>query len=284
MLLDSGASAMFRQGWRKLIAKIGGFGQSTHSVLRSGIFCSGHKSGAQPQARFGKPLNRGNAGLVSSPFRRFAVSPFRPRLSVASPQHWKAIGKPSPDLGLNFICITCAVDQNNSFWLVHRECAISFANALIKFGWLLFHPISFAWLMLHSRQGSSSIDIEHESEVRDAIANGERIQALDHLAIQFACRALIHNRGIREAICNHTHAAFQRWLDYLAHELAATSLKQKQLGLGRHVRVVWSKLQKVADTFADRRAPGFPREDIRDAATLKARRQSFGLCGLSATF
>src|SRR6266545_5864734 len=178
MLLDSGASAMFRQGWRKLIAKIGGFGQSTHSVLRSGIFCSGHKSGAQPQARFGKPPNRESFGSLFAPFRRFAVSPFRPRLSVASPQHWKAIGKPSPDLGLNFICITCAVDQNNSFWLVHRECAISFANALIKFGWLLFHPIRFARLMLHSRLSSRSIDIEHESDVRYTTADDEHIHPL----------------------------------------------------------------------------------------------------------
>ena len=82
---------------------------------------------------------------------------------------------------------------------------------------------------VHSRLSSRSIDIEHESDVRDAIAYGERIQALDHLAIQFACRSLIHSRGIRETICDHAHATFERGLDYLAHELAATSLKQKQL-------------------------------------------------------
>ena len=86
--------------------------------------------------------------------------------------------------------------------------------------------------MLHSRLSSRSIEIEHESDVRDAIAYGERIQALDHLAIQFACSSLIHSRGIRETICDHTHATFERGLDYLAHELAATSLKQKQLGSG----------------------------------------------------
>ncbi len=167
---------------------------------------------------------------------------------------------------------------------LRREVAISFANTLIKFGGLLFHPIRFAWLTLHSRLSSRSIDIEHESDVRDAIADGERIQALDHLAIQFACRSLIHGRGIREPIGDHAHAAFERGLDYLAHELAATSLKKKQLGLGRHVRVMRSKLQKVADTFADRRAAGFTRQEMRHAASLKARRQSVGLCGLSASF
>src|SRR4029077_18649361 len=112
----------------------------------------------------------------------------------------------------------------------------------------------------------------------------ERIHALDHLAIQFACRSLINCCGIEEPIGNHAHATFERGFDYLAHELAATSFKQKQLGLGRHVRVMRSKLQKVANTFADRRAPRFPREDIRDAASLKARRKSVGLCGLSASF
>mgnify|MGYP003693917707 CR=1 FL=1 len=170
------------------------------------------------------------------------------------------------------------------FALVRRELAISFANTLIKFSRLLFHPIRFAWLTLHSRLSSRSIDIEHESDVRYAIADDERIHALDHLAIQFACRSLIHSRRIREPICDHAHAAFERGLDYLAHELAATSLKQKQLGLGCHVRVMRSKLQKVADTFADRRAAGFARQDIRDAASLKTRRQPVGLCGLSASF
>ena len=59
---------------------------------------------------------------------------------------------------------------------MRRELAISFANTLIKFGGLLFHPIRFAWLTLHSRLSSRSIDIEHESDVRYAIADGERIQ------------------------------------------------------------------------------------------------------------
>src|SRR6476659_10109893 len=45
-----------------------------------------------------------------------------------------------------------------------------------------------------------------------------------------------------------------------------------------------SKLQKVANTFANRCAAGFPREDMRDAASLKTRHQPLGLCGLSASF
>jgi hypothetical protein len=45
-----------------------------------------------------------------------------------------------------------------------------------------------------------------------------------------------------------------------------------------------SKLQKVADTFADRRTAGFARQEMRDAASLEARRESVGLCGLSASF
>ncbi len=121
------------------------------------------------------------------------------------------------------------------FALARRELAISFANTLIKFSRLLFHPIRFAWLTLHSRLSSRSIDIEHESDVWYTIADGERIHTFDHLAIQLACRSLINSRGIREPIGDHTHATFERGLDYLAHELAATSLKQKQLSLGRHV-------------------------------------------------
>jgi hypothetical protein len=45
-----------------------------------------------------------------------------------------------------------------------------------------------------------------------------------------------------------------------------------------------SKLQKVPDTFADRCAAGFTRYEMWDAASLKVRREPFGLCGLSAPF
>src|SRR5262249_4834951 len=138
--------------------------------------------------------------------------------------------------------------------------------------------------MLHSRLTSSSIDIEHESDVGDTIADGKRIQALDHLAIQFAGRSLINGCGIEEPIRNHAHPAFERGLNYLAHQLAATSLKQKQLGLRRHIRVVRSKLQKLADAFADRRAAGFAGQDVSDVASLKTRCESVGLGGLSASF
>src|SRR6266404_5147105 len=198
-------------------------------------------------------------------------------------QRRKTRRKRFPNLFFDLVDFARAIDHDNALGPVRREVAISFADTLIKFGGLLFHPIRFAWLTLHSRLSSSSIHIEHESDVRYAIADDERIHALDHLAIQFACRSLIDGRGITETICDHTHAAFERGLDYLAHQLAATSLKKKQLSLGCHVRVMRSKLQKVSDTFADRRAAGFTRQQMRHAGSLKACRQSLGLCGLSAS-
>src|SRR4030095_1718689 len=199
-------------------------------------------------------------------------------------QHRKTRRKRFPNLFFDLVDVARAIDHDNALGLVRREVAISFADTLIKFGGLLFHSISFAWLTLHSRLGSSSIDIEHESDVRYAIADDERIQALDHLGIQFACRSLINGRGIEEAIGNHAHATFERGLDYLAHQLAATSLKKKELSLGCHVRVMRSKLQKVADTFADRRAAGFARQNVTNVASLKTRREPVCLCGLSAFF
>src|SRR5882724_1406686 len=225
MPLHNGASAMPRQYLRKPSAKIGGFDQSTRSVLRSGIFCSGHKSVAQPQARFGKPPNRESFGSLFPPFRRFAVSPFRSYFATTRGQVCEARAQVFPDFAFDLICIARAIDHDNALGLMRREVAIPFADTLIKFGRLLFHSIRFAWLTLHSRLSSSSIHIEHESDVRYAIAGDEGIQALDHLGIQFACRSLINGRGIEEAIGNHAHATFERRLDYLAHELAATSLK-----------------------------------------------------------
>src|SRR5262245_27836252 len=96
---------------------------------------------------------------------------------------------------------------------------------LVEFGGLLLHPISFAQLTLHSRLSCGRIDVEHESDVWNAIADGEGIQALDDLAIQFPCRSLVTGVGMKERIGNHAHATCERRLDYLAHELAATSLE-----------------------------------------------------------
>src|SRR6476660_8708329 len=90
-------------------------------------------------------------------------------------QHRKTRRKRFPNLLFNLVDIARAIFHDYPLGLARRELAISFANPLIKFGRLLFHPISFAWLTLHSRLGSRSIDIEHESDVRYAIRDGECI-------------------------------------------------------------------------------------------------------------
>src|SRR4030095_8040973 len=107
-------------------------------------------------------------------------------------QHRKTRRKRFPNLFFDLVDVARAIDHDDALWLVLRELAISSANTLLKFGGLLFHPIRFAWLTLHSRLSSRSSDIEHESNVRYAIPHGERIHAPAHLAIQFACRSLIN--------------------------------------------------------------------------------------------
>ena len=82
---------------------------------------------------------------------------------------------------------------------------------------------------------------------------------MNYLAIQFAGRALINRCGIEEPIGNHASATFERGLNYLADELAPTSLKQKQLRLWHHAGIMRRKLQKLADAFSNRCAPGFTR-------------------------
>src|SRR4029453_6213547 len=90
-------------------------------------------------------------------------------------QHGKTRAERFPNLFFDFVDIAGAIDQDDAFWLMCSELAVSFAHALIKFGWLLFHSISFACCMLHSPLSSRSIDIEHESNIRDTIADGEGI-------------------------------------------------------------------------------------------------------------
>src|SRR5437867_2100952 len=226
MPLHNGASAKPRQYWRKLSATLDALDQSARNVPQSEISWSGRKHAGQSRAHSGKRPNPENAGSVFSPFRPFAVSPFRSCSSPISGQLRKPRRQHFPNFLLDLVCIARTIDQDDALWLARRELAISFANALIKFGGLLFHPISFARLLPHSCLRRRSIDIEHESNIGDAIADGERIQALDHLSIQFACCSLIDRRGIEKSIGDHAHAAFKRRLNYLAHELAAAGLKK----------------------------------------------------------
>src|SRR5882724_8353178 len=72
-----GASAKLRQYSRRPSAKSAGLDQSGRSVLRSEISWLTRKHVSQPRGHSDKRLNRGTAELASSPFRHFAVSPFR---------------------------------------------------------------------------------------------------------------------------------------------------------------------------------------------------------------
>jgi len=148
-------------------------------------------------------------------------------------QSRKTRAKHFPDLILDLICVARALDQHDSIWCARSKLAVCFANTLIKLSGLLFHPVDPARL-LHSRLRSYSIDIQHESDFRHAIADRKHIQALDHFAIQFSRRALINSRGIKETICDHTYAAFEGGVDDLAYQLAAAGLKEKELGFRSH--------------------------------------------------
>src|SRR5436190_21291424 len=56
----------------------GGLDQSARNVLRLEILGLTRKRIVQSPARFGRRPNLESTGSASSPFRRFAVSPFRP--------------------------------------------------------------------------------------------------------------------------------------------------------------------------------------------------------------
>ena len=77
-LLHSVVYAMLQRYWRKPIVTIVGFDPLAHNALPTGISCSVRKRPDQLQAHSGKRPNRESAGRVFAPFRRFAVSPFRP--------------------------------------------------------------------------------------------------------------------------------------------------------------------------------------------------------------
>src|SRR5262249_22499519 len=118
---------------RKPSGKIGGSGQSTRSALRLEMFSLTGKRVSQRQGRSDKRPSLESDGSISSPFRRFAVSPFRSYFATKGGQVCKTRTQLFPNLFFDLVWIARTVDQYNSLWLVRCELAISFANALIEF-------------------------------------------------------------------------------------------------------------------------------------------------------
>src|SRR5262249_4254635 len=163
------------------------------------------------------------------------------------------------------------------------QISISASNAFIKLSGLFFHSIGPAWF-LHSRFGRRSIYIEYECNVRDAITHCERVQALDHFAVQAARRALINSRRIKKTVCDHAYAALKSRSYRFAHELTAAGLEKKQLGFRRHRGIVRRKLEKLANRFADRCAARFAGNQIRNPRPLKTLSEPLYLRRFSTTF
>ncbi len=64
-------------------------------------------------------------------------------------ERWKTRAKHLPDLILDLIRVTRAIDQDNAIWLTRAKVAICLANALVKLLGFLLHPI-LSTRFLHS--------------------------------------------------------------------------------------------------------------------------------------
>jgi hypothetical protein len=141
---DTAVLARLRQYSHTPSGKSVGFDRLGNTFPRVETSCSAHKRVARLPGRFGKVPNRENAESAYAPFRRFAVSPFCSQFSAGSGKMRETRAECFPDLILDLVDIAGAIDQDDALWLVRRKLAVSFANTLVKFCRLLFHPISFA--------------------------------------------------------------------------------------------------------------------------------------------
>jgi len=83
----------------------------------------------------------------------------------------------------------------------------------------------------------------------------------------------------KERFSDYAHVTFKRRLDDLADELAATGLKPEAARFPGSYRIMRSKLQKLANGFADRRAARFAVTRYGTAGAFQSRGgQSSGTC------
>jgi hypothetical protein len=110
------------------------------------------------------------------------------------PQVGKALSKCIPDLWLNVVGGDSAIDWDHAFRFVLRQFSIGKDHALVKFIGLFFHAIANFFSIAEARLSDGPINVEHESKIGNAIANGKGVQLFDEVRIEMPRHTLV-NRG-----------------------------------------------------------------------------------------
>jgi hypothetical protein len=109
--------------------------------------------------------------------------------------------------------------------------------------------------------GGRRIHVEKEGHVRESWSRGKLIDLFDELAGEVSRHALIHGRGVQEAIRNNNLALLEGRNNDLANELSSAGGKEQQFGLRDHCVPLGRVLQQVPDALADWRSARFADHD-----------------------
>src|SRR5207237_28549 len=101
----------------------------------------------------------------------------------------KALSKCIPDLLLDCVDRASTIDQDYAFRFIFRQLSIGADHPLVKFIRLVFHAIANFFSIAETRLGDGSINVEHESKIGNAIANGKGVPLFDDPAITMPPRA-----------------------------------------------------------------------------------------------
>ena len=90
----------------------------------------------------------------------------------------------SPDILFNLIEGLGAIDQDNPILFARCQISVGLSDALIKLVRFLFHSIGTS-RFLQTRLGGLRVDIQHDSQIWNAIADRELVQLIDGRAASF---------------------------------------------------------------------------------------------------
>ena len=104
----------------------------------------------------------------------------------------KALSKCIPDLLLDCVDRASTIDQDYAFRFIFRQLSIGADHPLVKFIRLFFHAIANFFSIAETRLGDGPINVEHESKIGNAIANGKGVQRFDEPRIEMTRRTLVN--------------------------------------------------------------------------------------------
>ena len=176
-----------------------------------------------------------------------------------------------------------AIEDADAVIFAGGEFEIPAADGFEKTLGFALDPVGLLVPAPHAREGGGAVEVEQECHVREADADGERVDPGCHFRRDHPRDPLIDGRRIEKPVGDHGAARIERGADHFPDELGPASREKEQLGFGGQRRAVGRMLEEMPDGLAGRRPSGLAHQQRLPPAQPQGFRKEPDLGGLPAS-